>query len=463
VPLARRAAVATTASAAAAAPSEGAVAAVVQAAVNMFPVFVLGAAVLGAFQPTSFDWFLPSYTAPALGVTMLGMGLTLTFEASQPPPCRCVPAPCPPPSPHVMLAPSPAHPHLSPCSPPTHPPTQDFRRVLRAPGRILAGFALQYTVMPALAFALSRLAGLPLDYAIGLCVVGSCPGGTASNVVTYLARADVPLSVAMTTASTLGAVVATPLLTALLLGTLVPVSAAALLASTLQVVLLAVLAGAALNSAFPGAVRRAAPAAALSAVLLIATICGSVIAQNAGAARAAGPRLLAAVAALHAGGFALGYAASKGLGAPETTARTTSIEVGMQNSALGAVLASLHFPAHPLAAVPCALSACTHSVMGSLLAAFWRARPAEEAEAGGAAAPAPAPVPAPVPVAAEPDAATRRAEVRGWIAGWRERTGAPGAPSKYVTAEEAATFSAQQLEFLERKRREAEERASGSA
>ncbi|PSC74970.1 putative sodium metabolite cotransporter chloroplastic [Micractinium conductrix] len=319
--------------------------ALANALTNLFPVFVLGAAVTALAAPTSFDWFDRQLITPALAVTMLGMGLTLTFD--------------------------------------------DFKRVLTTPGRILAGFALQYTVMPLMAFAVSRLAGLPLPFAIGLCIVGSCPGGTASNVVTYLARADVTLSVAMTTASTLGAVVATPLLTQLLLGTLVPVDAAALLISTLQVVLAPVVVGAAINSAFPEQVATLGPLSALSAVLLIALICGSVMAQNAAAVLQAGPQLLAAVFALHAGGFFFGYALSKVLGLPERAARTNSIEVGMQNSALGAVLATAHFPAHPLAAVPCAISACMHSIMGSLLAAMWRGQPTgEEDDAAAAAAPA---------------------------------------------------------------------------
>lgn len=378
---------------------------VANAATTAFPVFVLGAAALGLIQPTSFDWFLPSYVAPALGVTMLGMGLTLTFA--------------------------------------------DFARVLATPRRIFAGFALQYTIMPAVAFAVSRLLSLPLDFAVGLCIVGACPGGTASNVVTYLANADVPLSVAMTTASTLGAVVATPLLTKFLLGTLVPVDALALLISTVQVVLLPVLLGAALNQTFPKQVERLAPLSALSAVLLIAVICGSVISQNAAAVLSAGPQLLLAVALLHAGGFAFGYAFSKFLGLPEKVARTNSIEVGMQNSALGALLATAHFPANPLAAVPCAISACTHSVMGSLLAAYWRRQPTGEENFSAAAAPV-----------VEADAATRKQQVRRWIAEWRIATGAPGVPSKWVTVDEVATYSDDQLDFLIRKRREAAERSN---
>ena len=176
--------------------------------------------------------------------------------------------------------------------------------------------------------------------------------------------------------------------------------------------LLPVLAGAALNQAFPRQVARLSPLAALAAVLLIAVICGSVIAQNAAAALAAGPRLLGAISALHAGGFALGYAFSRALGLPESAARTTSIEVGMQNSALGALLASAHFPAAPLAAVPCALSACTHSVMGSLLAAGWQPAPAE-AETSGSGVPATEP--------GDVEEGVARREARAWIDAWRAR------------------------------------------
>lgn len=373
-------------------------ASIANAATNFFPVFVVGAAVLGLVNPSTFDWYLPSFIAPALGITMLGMGLTLTFD--------------------------------------------DFRRVLSAPRRIFAGFSLQYTVMPLMAYLVSRMANLPLDFVIGLCIVGSCPGGTASNVVTYLANADVPLSVAMTTASTLGAVVATPLLTQALLGTLIPVDALALLVSTLQVVLLPVVLGAAINSAFPRQVEKLAPISALTAVVLIAVICGATIAQNSAAVLQAGPRLLAAVGVLHLGGFTLGYFMSKALKFPETAARTNSIEVGMQNSALGAVLATAHFPAHPLAAVPCAISACMHSVIGSLLAAYWRTQPTDVQ---------PSSIPAEGAVV-ELDASTRRQQVKKWIAEWRIRTNAPGKPSDLVTVEEMVVFSEEQLAFLERKR-----------
>lgn len=391
------------------------------AATSAFPVFVLGAAFLGLFNPSAFTWFRPAYMAPALGITMLGMGLTLTFA--------------------------------------------DFRRVLASPRRIFLGFMLQYTIMPFMAYTVSRYFGIPVDFAIGLCLVGSCPGGTASNVVTYLAKADVPLSVAMTTASTLAAVIATPLLTKLLLGTIVPVDAVGLLSSTVQVVLFPVLLGAALNQTFPKQVESMAPLAALSAVLLIAFICGSVIAQNAAAVLSAGPQLLGAVVTLHAGGFLLGYVLAKGLGLPETASRTTSIEVGMQNSALGALLATQHFVSNPLAAVPCAISACTHSVLGSLLASYWRGIPIEPSNSQQESE-----------VirkdyvedkeqkvdTVRSDVGERKEQVKKWIAEWRRRTKNMETTARLTTQEEALIYSPEQLAFLERKRKHLAKKAPRS-
>lgn len=296
---------------------------------SYFPLVVLSSAAVGVLRPAALTGIPAAWMSPFLGLSMLGMGLTLTFA--------------------------------------------DFKRVLAAPKNILLGVCLQYSVMPSLAFLISRALALPLDLTIGLCIVGACPGGTASNIVTYLAKADVPLSVAMTTASTLGAVVMTPLLTSLLLGTLVKVDALGLLLSTVQVVLLPVALGTALNQAFPETVQRLTPLSTLSAVLLVALICGRVMAENSGFFAVLDPMVLVGIFSLHAGGFLLGYVISKYVvKMEERAARTNSIEVGMQNSALGAMLATQHFGAmHPLAAVPCAISAVLHSCMGSLLAAYW--------------------------------------------------------------------------------------------
>ncbi|KAM0998070.1 hypothetical protein EV2_008145 [Malus domestica] len=190
---------------------------------------------------------------------------------------------------------------------------------------------------------------LPSYCAAGLILVGCCPGGTASNIVTYIARGNVALSVLMTAASTLSAVNMTPFLTAKLAGQCVAVDAAGLLFSTLQVVLLPVLAGAFLNQYFQGLVKFVSPVMPPIAVAL-----GAI-----------------ASALLHASGFFFGYIFSRMLGLDVTSSRTISIEVGMQNSVLGIVLAGQHF-GNPLTVVPCAVSSVSHSILGSALAGFWR-------------------------------------------------------------------------------------------
>jgi BASS family bile acid:Na+ symporter len=137
---------------------------------------------------------------------------------------------------------------------------------------------------------------------------------------------------------------------------------------------LPVAAGVAINRFLPRVVKVVLPVAPLVSVVMIALVCASIIGQNAAAVTASGPRLLAAVVLLHALGFGVGYAFARLFGYDRTVARTISIEVGMQNSGLGVVLAQKHFPAEPLTAVPCAISSVTHSVIGSLLAGWWRLR-----------------------------------------------------------------------------------------
>ncbi len=298
---------------------------------NAFPLWVAAACGLALVEPRLFTWFNDRLIVAGLGLIMLGMGMTLTVA--------------------------------------------DFARVASRPAAVVAGFVAQFTIMPLAAWAIGRAFDLPAPFAVGLILVGCCPGGTASNVVTYIARADVALSVTMTTCSTLAAVVFTPLLTQVFAGTLVEVDTLGLLRSTLQVVVLPVAAGVVLNRFAPAAVERVLPAAPLVSVLVIALVCGSIIGQNAAAVRESGPRLLAAIVLVHATGFAVGYAFARACGFPTVAARTISIETGMQNSGLGVVLARKHFAAEPLTAVPGAISALVHSVLGSLLAAAWRLRP----------------------------------------------------------------------------------------
>jgi len=298
---------------------------------NAFPLWVAAACGLALVAPAAFSWFRGPLIVGGLAVIMLGMGMTLSLA--------------------------------------------DFGRVASRPLAVVAGVAGQFLIMPAAGWLIATGLGLPTPFAVGLVLVACCPGGTASNVVTYIARADVALSVVMTTCSTLAAVLLTPLLTQVFAGRLVEVDTLGLFVSTLEVVVLPVAAGVALNRFAPAVVRGVLPVAPLVSVLLIALVCGSIIGQNAATVRESGLRLLAAIALLHAAGFAVGYGFARALRFAAVAARTISIETGMQNSGLGVVLAQRHFAAEPLTAVPGAISALVHSVLGSILAAWWRQRP----------------------------------------------------------------------------------------
>jgi len=304
---------------------------------NAFPLWVLAASAVALFQPAWFTWFSGPWIVWSLAVIMLGMGLTLTAG--------------------------------------------DFRSVSRMPKAVALGFVAQFSIMPFLGWAMGKVFALETPFAVGLILVACCPGGTASNVVTYLARANVCLSVVMTMCSTFAAVFMTPLLTSWLAGTLVRVDGWGLFWSTVQVVVLPVVLGAWLNRLAPRLVQRVQLGLPLLSVLLIAMICASIIGSSADAVRGAAFRLLGAVFGLHAGGFALGYLAAKLMGWDQAVARTVSIEVGMQNSGLGVVLARKHF-ADPLTAVPCAISSVFHSVIGSILAGWWRWQDRGENKAG---------------------------------------------------------------------------------
>jgi len=303
---------------------------------NAFPFWVAAGGILALIRPEWFRWFSEwkpagqSLVVWGLAVIMLGMGITLSVD--------------------------------------------DFKRVGRMPKCIGIGVIAQYLIMPSLGWSIAHLMKLPTPFAVGLILVACCPGGTASNVVTYIARANVALSVLMTMCSTFLAIIMTPLLTQWLAGTYVPVDALGLFWSTVQVVFLPLVLGLALNHFLPKAVLWVTPVAPLVAVLTITLICASIIASSAEAIRNSGPALLTSIFLLHAGGFALGYGFSKLFGHETSTNRTISIEVGMQNSGLGVVLARQHF-ADPLTAVPCAISSVFHSVIGSMLAGIWRFRP----------------------------------------------------------------------------------------
>lgn len=297
----------------------------------LFPLWMMLASAMALFWP---EWLLPlnqgSVVVLTLAFVMLCMGLTLTFD--------------------------------------------DFRRIARMPRAVAIGFVAQYTIMPLLAWGIATRLDLPTYFAVGLILVGCCPGGTASNLVSYIAKADVALSVVMTVCSTLAAVILTPLLTQLFAGKLVPVDTWMLFKQTLQVVILPVVLGVLLNHWVPQLVQRVMPVAPLLSVLGVCMICALVFAANADTILTYGAELILAVALLHGGGFLMGYQFARILGCETQGARTISIEVGMQNSGLAIVLAKQAFPMQPLAPVVGAISVLMHSLVGSLLAAFWRAR-----------------------------------------------------------------------------------------
>ncbi|HSM54017.1 MAG TPA: bile acid:sodium symporter family protein, partial [Erythrobacter sp.] len=265
---------------------------------------------------------------------------------------------------------------------------QDFARVLKLSRAVSSGVALQFTVMPLAGIAFATLFGLETGLAVGLILVACCPGGTASNVVTYLARANLALSVTLTLASTMIAVVATPLLTGWLAGVYVEIDRGALFQGMITVVLLPVVAGVALNRLFPAITARIATVSPLASVIGVVLIVGGIIAQSKPLIVEYAGVLLLALLALHATGFALGYALSGLLGLGEAERRTCAIEVGMQNSGLGSTLASTPSFASQfaspmqaaLAPVPSAVSAVYHVVIGSLLAAWWRRKNQGESE-----------------------------------------------------------------------------------
>ena len=298
---------------------------------NLFPVWVLLAGGFALWMPPSFLWFKTSYISWALAVIMLGMGVTLSVA--------------------------------------------DFKDVLKMPKAVAVGFFAQYLIMPSLAWTVAKGLKLPPDFAVGLILVGCCPGGTASNVVTYLARANVALSVLMTMCSTFAAVLMTPLLTKWLAGAYVEVSALGLFLDTVTVVLAPLILGLALNTFFPKVVKRVLPVAPLISVLAIVLVVASILADKAASVRESGGTLLLAVFLLHAGGFGLGWLFAWVFGYGESIRRTIAIEVGMQNSGLGAALAKNNFASLPLAPTPCAISAVFHSVIGSVLAGIWRLYP----------------------------------------------------------------------------------------
>ncbi|NQY66491.1 MAG: bile acid:sodium symporter family protein [Flavobacteriales bacterium] len=295
----------------------------------LFPLWVIIACAISLIEPSLITWFNGPFITYGLGFIMLGMGITISIN--------------------------------------------DFKQVIQFPKWVGLGLLLQFSVMPLVGYALGYLFNLPNEYAVGLVLVACCPGGTASNVVAFLAKANVALSVCMTAFSTSAAILLTPLLTGVLVGSRVDVDALGLFYSTLKVVFVPVLLGVLINTYLPKSAKSLGKISPLVAVVLIAMIVASVIGSQKEQILSSGFNLLLAVICLHFIGFVIGYTLSRWILKDKLVARTISIEVGMQNSGLGVVLARENF-INPLTAIPSAMSSLTHSLIGSIAAAFWRGK-----------------------------------------------------------------------------------------
>ena len=290
-------------------------------------LLVLAAAVVALAAPSAFSGIRPTVINPLLGVIMFGMGMALRLE--------------------------------------------DFRIVFSRPRDILIGCTAQFTIMPLLAFALSRLFALDEALAVGVVLVGCCPGGTASNVITYLAKGDLALSVGMTATSTILAPVLTPLLVWLLAGKTVDVDVIGMLLSILWVVILPIVAGLIVKWLWPLFTEKATAYLPAVSSLAIAFIVMIIIAANASKLLLGGLIIVVVVIFHNLCGLGLGWLIGHLLHLPAAKRKAISIEVGMQNSGLASSLATLHFAAYPMATIPGAIFSVWHNISGAIVARLY--------------------------------------------------------------------------------------------
>lgn len=290
-------------------------------------LLVLAAAIVALAAPSAFSGIRPTVINPLLGVIMFGMGMALRLE--------------------------------------------DFRIVFSRPREILIGCTAQFTIMPLLAFALSRLFALDEALAVGVVLVGCCPGGTASNVITYLAKGDLALSVGMTATSTILAPVLTPLLVWLLAGKTVDVDVMGMLLSILWVVILPIVAGLIVKWFWPRFTEKATAYLPAVSSLAIAFIVMIIIAANASKLLLGGLIIVVVVILHNLCGLGLGWLIGHLLHLPAAKRKAISIEVGMQNSGLASSLATLHFAAYPMATIPGAIFSVWHNISGAIVARLY--------------------------------------------------------------------------------------------
>ena len=302
--------------------------------INLYAVWIVLSFVIGYLRPEAFLWFTQgSLMTWALALVMLGMGLTLKVE--------------------------------------------DFRALFHMPRTVVLAAISQYTVMPLSGWLIATLMGLPTEFAVGLILVACCPGGTASNMIAYIGRANVALSVISTAVSTLLGIVMTPVLCKLLAGQLVPVDAWGMFMNVIQVVLLPVALGVFINYKFPRFVHGLGQTGPVVSTIAIVFISGGIIAPAVIGGRetilAYAGELIVAASLLHSLGFGLGYTLGRVFGYDKAIAKAIACETGMQNGGLAAVLAKNNFPLlMPLIAVPSVFCSVMQTVIGGILATFWR-------------------------------------------------------------------------------------------
>lgn len=287
-------------------------------------VLVLLSAIAALTFPETISRVKPTVINPLLGVIMFGMGLTLRAE--------------------------------------------DFRIVFSRPKDVIIGCLAQFTVMPLLAWLLARIFSLDEALTVGVMLVGCCPGGTASNVITYLAKGDLALSVGMTGVSTVLAPIATPLLVWLLAGQSVDVNVVGMLLSILWVVILPIVAGLVVKRLWPRLTAKATAFLPALSTLAICAIVLIVISANAGKLMSGGLVIVLVVMLHNVCGLGIGYGIGRLLGLSTAKRRAISIEVGMQNSGLASSLATLHFAAYPMATIPGAVFSVWHNISGAIVA-----------------------------------------------------------------------------------------------
>ena len=298
-----------------------------------FAFWVVLFAGIALILPEAFVW-LKAYIPWMLGIIMLGMGMTMRLD--------------------------------------------DFKAILQTPKAVCIGVMAQFIVMPLLAYVLCLIFQLPAELAVGVILVGCCPGGTASNVITYMAKGNTALSVACTAVSTLLAPLLTPFIFYLLASQWIEINAWSMLSSILQVVLLPIVLGVILRSVFKQQIQQYISVMPLISVLAIVFIVAAIIGGSKAQLLHSGV-LIFLVVALHNGfGYLLGFCCSRLLNLNYADSKAVAIEVGMQNSGLGVALAAVHFATAPLTALPSAIFSLWHNISGPILATYWASRQQEE-------------------------------------------------------------------------------------